>query len=202
MAWTYATLYQALQDYCENDETTFLSNIPNIVRNAEDRILKSVQHPVFRKNSSGTMTDGNQYLAQPSDFLAPYSLSIIGGGFLIFKEVNFIRTAYPDYTDRGTPKHYAIYDSANFILGPTPNASSSVEIHYFYRPETIVTASTSWLGTNEERLLLYACLVECDVFHKGDADMMAKYQQNYEDSLAKFKLLAEGYNKTDSYRAA
>jgi hypothetical protein len=161
--------------------------------------------PDFRKNATGTTTQSNQYLAVPSDFLATYSLSIDNSGyeFLIRKDVNFIREAYPVASTTGVPKHYALFNEQVFILGPTPNANYSAEIHYFYKPESITVASdgTSWLGTNAENALLYGCLVEAYTFLKGDPDLMQLYATRYNEALEELKALGEGYNTTDSYRA-
>lgn len=203
MAWTYSTLSQALQDYMESDEPTFVNNIPIIIKQAEDRILKSVQLPDFRKNVTGTTTLNDQYLGIPNDFLAPYSLAVDNSGyeFLLFKDVNFIREVYPDNTSASVPKYYAIFDDQFFIMGPTPNAAFAVELHYFYKPPSIVDAGTSWLGTNAESSLLYGSLVEAYTFLKGDQDIMNFYQTRYDRALANLKLLGEGYNKTDSYRS-
>jgi len=202
MSWTYATLSQAIQDHVESDETTFVSFIPTIVKLAEDRILKNVQLPDFRKNQTGVTAANDQYLGIPTDFLAPYSLAVNDSGYeyLLFKDVNFIREAYPLQATTGTPKHYAIFDDTYFILGPTPDAIYPVELHYFHRPETIVTASTSWLGTHAETCLFYGCLVEAYRFTRGDQDEIANVQQGYDDALAGLKLLGEGRSKTDMYR--
>ena len=148
MAWTFTTLKQAIQDYTQNSETTFVNNLSVIITQAEDRILKSVQLPDFRKNSTGTTTSGNAYLATPSDFLAPYSLAVDNSGyeFLLFKDVNFIREAYPSSSTEGVPKYYGLFSDANFIIGPTPQSNYNVELHYFYKPESITVSSdgTSW----------------------------------------------------------
>ena len=205
MAWTYTTLKNAIQDYLETTETTFVNNLPVIIKQAEDRILKSIQLPDFRKNVTGSTTDGNPYLAMPSDFLAPYSLAVDNSGyeFLVFKEVSFIRESYPVATTEGIPKYYAVFDENTFILGPTPNANLTAELHYFYKPESITASSdgTSWLGTNAESTLLYGSLVEAYTFLKGDADMLNLYVSRYEDALGKLKVLGEGYDTTDSYRS-
>jgi hypothetical protein len=203
MAWTSTTLKQAIQDYCETNETTFVNNLDNIILQAEDRILKTVQLPDFRKNSTGIITGNDQYLGWPGDFLAPYSLAVDNSGyeFLIFKDVNFIRQAYPTTSTTGVPKYYATFQEGFFIVGPTPNQNYAVELHYFYKPQSITTAGTSWLGSNAESSLLYGCLVEAYTFLKGDADMMQIYMQRYEDALGKLKVLGEGYNRTDSYRS-
>jgi len=205
MAWTFTTLKTAIQDYLETTETSFVANLPAIIRQAEDRILKSVQLPDFRKNSTGTTSDGNKYLQVPDGFLAPYSLALDNSGyeFLLFKDVNFIREAYPVATDKGIPKYYGIFDSENFILGPTPSSDFAVELHYFYKPDSITTASsgTSWLGTNAESTLLYGSLVEAYTFLKGEADLMQLYVGRYEEAITNLKGLAEGYDTTDSYRS-
>lgn len=205
MAWTFTTLKTAIQDYLETSDSTFVSNLPTIITQAEDRILKSVQLPDFRVNKTGTMTSGNPYLQTPSDFLAAYSMAVDNSGYeyLLFKDVNFVRALYPDEAATGVPKYYALFDDASFIVGPTPNANFTVELHYFYKPESITTAAsgTSWLGTNAESTLLYGCLVEAYTFLKGDPDLMQLYMGRYDDALAKLKSLGEGYNTTDSYRS-
>ena len=205
MAWTFTTLKTAIQDYLETDETTFVNNLPTIIKQAEDRILKSVQLPDFRKNVNGSMSDGNKYLKCPTDFLAPYSLSLSNSGeeFLIFKDVNFIREAYPVSTTKGVPKYYALFDAENFILGPTPNSSFTAELHYFYKPESITASSsgTRWLGTNAESTLLYGSLVEAYTFLKGEPDLMQMYMARYDQALNNLKSLGEGYDTTDSYRS-
>ena len=205
MAWTFTTLKQAIQDYTQNSETTFVNNLSVIIKQAEDRILKSVQLPDFRKNSTGTTTSGNKYLSMPDDFLAPYSLAVDNSGYeyLLFKDVNLIREAYPAASTQAVPKYYAIFTDSSFLLGPTPNSNYSVELHYFYKPESITAASsgTSWLGTNAESTLLYGCLYEAYTFMKGDADMLQLYAGRYEDALAKLNALGEGYSTTDSYRS-
>jgi len=205
MAWTFTTLKTAIQDYLETSDSTFVSNLPTIITQAEDRILKSVQLPDFRVNKTGTMTSGNPYLQTPSDFLAAYSMAVDNSGYeyLLFKDVNFVRALYPDESATGVPKYYALFDDASFIVGPTPNANFTVELHYFYKPESITTAAsgTSWLGTNAESTLLYGCLVEAYTFLKGDPDLMQLYMGRYDDALAKLKSLGEGYNTTDSYRS-
>jgi|TARA_R100000315_G_C5226636_1_gene137655 hypothetical protein len=205
MAWTYTTLQNAIKDYLQNSETTFENNLANMIVQAENRILKSVQLPDFRKNTTGTMTSGTAYLSTPTDFMSPYSLALDNSGyeFLIFKDVNFIREAYPVSTTTATPKYYAMFDDASFILGPTPNSNYTVELHYFYKPTSITTSAdgTSWLGNNAETALLYGCLVEGYTFMKGEPDVFAAYQKQYEDALMQLKSLGEGYSTTDSYRS-
>ena len=205
MAWTFTTLKNAIQDYLETTETTFVNNLSIIITQAEGRILNSVQLPDFRKNVTGTTTDGTPYLTMPSDFLAPYSLAVDNSGYeyLLFKDVNFIREAYPVATTEGVPKYYAVFDENTFILGPTPSSNLTAELHYFYKPESITASSdgTSWLGTNAESALLYGSLVEAYTFLKGDADMLNIYMTRYNEALADLKNIGEGYDTTDSYRS-
>ena len=205
MAWTYTTLKSAMQDYLQNTETTFVDSLPTIIVQAENRILKSVQLPDFRKNTTGTMTSDNAYLSTPTDFMAPYSLALDNSGYeyLVFKDVNFIREAYPVSSTTGTPKYYGLFDDDSFILGPTPNSNYSVELHYFYKPTSITTSGdgTSWLGDNAETVLLYGCLVEGYTFMKGEPDLLAAYEKQYQDALVNLKSLGEGYSTTDSYRS-
>jgi hypothetical protein len=203
MAFTYTTLKATIQDYVQSTETDFVANIDTIIKQAEDRILKSVQLPDFRINKTGSLTSGNQYLTMPSDFLAPYSLAVDDSGYeyLIFKDVNFIREAYPSSSTTGTPKYYAIFDENTFILGPSPDDNFTVELHYFYKPASIVDDGTSWLGTNAESVLLYGCLVEAYTFLKGEADLLQVYMARYQEALDDLKGLGEGYSTTDSYRS-
>jgi hypothetical protein len=206
MTMTYGELKQAIQDYTENDETTFVNNLPLFIRLAEERILKSVQLNLFQKNQFGTMTTGNQYLAAPSDFLAPFSLSIDVSGdaeFLLFKDLDFVQTYTPDPTTTGQPKYYAQFDVDNFILAPTPNANYTVDIHYLYRPTSITAGAdsgTSWLSTNAEISLLYASLIEAYTFMKGDPNLMQMYNQRYMEGISRLKNLGEAQETIDEYR--
>jgi hypothetical protein len=202
MAWTYETLKAAILSYIETDEENLVANMPIIVQQAEDRILKAVQLPDFRKNVTGTVTVSDPYLIMPTDFLSPYSMAVDNTGyeFLIFKEVSFVRQAYPDVTVTSVPKYYAIFSSEYFLVGPTPDQNYDIELHYFYKPESIVTAGTSWLGDNAESTLLYGCLVEAYTYTKGEADMVKTVNTRYTEALDKLKLLGEGRNATDSYR--
>ena len=202
MAWTYDTLKAAILSYIESDEENFDANIPIIVKQAEDRILKDAQLPDFRKNCTGYVTASNPYLGLPDDYLSSYSLAIDNSGYeyLIFKPVNFIRQAYPDSTVLGTPKYYSIFSSTFYLIGPTPDQNYTAELHYFYRPESIVTAGTTWLGTHAETTLLYGCLVEGYTYTKGEADLVQLTNDRYMASVAQLKLIAEGRNATDSFR--
>ena len=205
MAFTFTTLKEAIQDYVESSESSFVSNLPNIIQQAEDRILNRCQLPDFRKNVTGSVASGNQYLIMPSDFLTPYSMAIDNSGFeyLMFKDVNFIRQAYPSSSTQGAPKYYGLFSDTSFIVGPTPDSAYDVELHYFYKPESITTSASgeSWLGTNAESALLYGCLVEAYTYLKGDPDLMQVYGGRYEEAISRLEELAEGYSTTDSYRS-
>jgi hypothetical protein len=204
MAISYTQLLQLVQDFCENTETSFVANIPFFVKSAEQRILHSVQLPALRKNALGSMTASNQYLSTPTDFLAPFSLAIMTSGvvqaFLLNKDVEYIREAFPDPTATGTPSHYALFDADSIILGPTPDTGYSTELHYFYMPESIVIAGTSWLGTNFESALLYGTLREANLYLKGEADMVANYEKQFQEALMLLKGLGDGKARRDSYR--
>lgn len=206
MSMTYDELKQAIQDYTENDETSFVNNLPLFIRLAEERILKSVQLNLFQKNQGGTMTSGNQYLGAPTDFLAPFSLSIDVNGdkeFLLFKDLDFVQTYTPDYTTTGVPKYYAQFDVDNFILGPTPDANYTVDIHYLYRPASITIGAgsgTTWLSENAEITLLYASLIEAYTYMKGDPNLMQMYNQRFAEGISRLKNLGEAQETVDEYR--
>ena len=205
MSWTYTTLKSAIQDYTQNTETTFVNNLAVIITQAEQRIIKSVELPNFRKNVTGVLTTGNQYLSTPSDYLYPYSLAIIidsNYSYLLNTDVSFIREAYPLVTTTGNPKHYAQFDDNTFIVGPTPNANLTAELHYFYIPQSISASSdgTSWLGTNAPELLLYGSLLEAYTFMKGEPDVMINYEKRFQEALQRLTLESDGYNRKDAYR--
>ena len=190
----YTELVQAIKDYTENEETTFVNQIPTFVRQAEERIYRSVMIPELRKNVTASTSSGNQYLARPSDFLAVFSIAVVDGSgdynYLLDKDVNFIREAYPSSSTQALPQFYGQFDgddtvgSGNFILGPTPDADYTVELHYYFDPPSIVTTGTSWLGDNAETALLYGCLIEAYTYMKGEADMLNLYEQRYQEALA------------------
>lgn len=190
----YSELAQALQDYLETTETSFVDNIPTFVRQAEQRIYRSVMIPELQKNVTGSMTAGSQYLARPTDFLSVFSLAVVDGdgnyNYLYDKDVNFIREAYPYPATSGIPKYYAQYNGSQpgstpgaFILGPTPDDNYSVELQYYYDPPSIVETSTSWLGDNAETALLYGSLVEAYSYLKGDQDMLQLYTTRYNEAM-------------------
>jgi hypothetical protein len=201
----YSQLVTEIQNYTENQFTTDVVN--TFITQAEQRIYNTVQLPALRKNVTGTTTSGNKYLAMPTNWLATFSLAVINANneytYLLNKDVNFIRESYPD-TDSdfyGTPAYYAVFDNTAFIMGPTPDASYAIELHYFYYPESITTAGTSWLGDNFSSTLLYGSLLEAYTYMKGEADVMAKYQQRYDDAMALLKQLGDGKDRQDAYRS-
>jgi hypothetical protein len=208
----YSELSTAIQAYTENTETNFVAEIPVFVKQAEQRIYNTVQFPSIRKNVTGVMSTNNKYLACPNDFLAVYSMAVINADgtydYLLNKDVNYIRQAYPLPTDTAAPKYYALFgpQSTNaaelsFILGPTPDANYNVELHYYFYPESIVTASTTWLGDNFDSVLLYGSLVEAYTYMKGEADMMALYNTKYQEALGLAKRLGDGMERQDAYRS-
>ena len=202
MAFTYTTLKQTIQDYLETTETTFVSNLPNIITQAEERILKEIQLPDFRKNVTGSLSADNEYLSTPTDYLAIYSLAVDNSGYeyLLNKDVNFIRESFPDPTATGVPTHYAIFDDTSFILGPTPNSNYAMELHYFYYPQSIVDAGTSYLGDDFDSVLLYGSLMEAATFMKAEADVIGEYQKRYDEALGLIKMLGDAKNRQDMYR--
>ena len=206
MSFTYATLKTALQDYTENDETTFVTDLPDFIRLAEERILKATQLNVFQKNVSGNMTSSNQYLACPSDFLAPNSLTLSNSSvfeFLQFKDLEFVRSYNPNASTTGTPKYYAQFDVDNFLLAPTPDSSYTVNLNYFYRPTSITAGTdsgTTWLSENAELALLYGSLIECYVYMKGDGEVMNMYNTRFTESIVRLKELGEAREVTDEYK--
>jgi len=206
MSFTYATLKTAIQNYTENDETTFTNNLAVFIKNAEERVLKNAHLSLFRKNATGSMASSNQYLACPSDFLAPFSLSYTSSSvksFLEFKDVNFIQTFNPNSGTTGSPRYYAQFDVDNFILAPTPDSSYTSELHYFYRPASLTAGDddgTTWLSTNASQGLLYGCLIEAYTYMKGEPDLMQQYEKRFTEAMVALKLLGESREATDEYR--
>ena len=210
----YTQLSAAICDYTQNFETDFVANIPVFVQQAEQRIYNTVQFPSLRSNVTGLTSSNNKYLSCPTDFLATYSMAVIDASgnyeYLLNKDVNFIRQAYPNPTSTGTPKYYAIFGPATadskeltFILGPTPNAAYSIELHYYFYPESISTVAggRTWLGDNFDSVLLYGSLVEAYTFMKGEADMLTLYNTKYTEALALAKRLGDGLERQDAYRS-
>ena len=208
----YTALSAAIQAYTENTEADFVAEIPVFVQQAEQRIYNTVQFPSIRKNVTGSTSANNKYLGCPSDFLAVYSMAVVDGTgayeYLLNKDVNFIRQAYPQPTDTAIPKYYALFgaqtndvNELTFILGPTPDATYGVELHYYDYTESIVTAGTTWLGDNFDSVLLYGSLVEAYTYMKGEQDMMALYNGKYQEALALAKRLGDGMERQDAYRS-
>ena len=205
MAYTFTTLKTAIQDYTQNTESTFVSQLSRFIINAEERILKECQLDVFRKSSQGSATSGNQYLSKPTDFLSQNSLSVINSSskeFLLYKQVTALQDYTPNPATTGTPKYYADWDNDTFLLAPTPDSNYTMELHYFYRPTSITASSdgTSWLGTNAELALLYGSLVEAYTFMKGEADIFQIYDGRFQEALQWMKNLGEGLQTRDQYR--
>ncbi len=206
MSFTYAQLKTAVQDYCETSETTFVSTLPTFIKEAEERILKNVEMPVFRKNQLGSLSTGNTYLSTPDDFLAPYSLAVVSSNvysYLLFKHVSFIRDYSPNSTTQGQPKYYALFDDNTFIVGPTPDAVYSVELHYKYRPASLTAGAdsgTTWLSDNAPDAMLYGTLVEAATFLKAPEEV-ATYQQRFEMALKALANVGDGYGSRDEYRS-
>jgi hypothetical protein len=216
----YAQLFETIKGYVENDfpSTSFTDSTGNgtatltsaeqintFIQEAERRIYNSVQILALRKNMVGNTTANNPYLTVPSDWLANFSLAVIDSvsgeyTYLLNKDVNYIRQAFPSPTATGKPSHYAMFDDDSYILGPTPDLDYDVELHYFYYPPSIVTAGTSWLGDNFDPALLYGSLLEAYTFMKGEPDVIAGYEKRYNEAMAMLKTLSEGKNRQDMYR--
>jgi hypothetical protein len=199
----YTELVASITSYVENEFET--SDIDTFIRQAEQRIYNSVQFPAIRKNVTGSMSAGVKYLTAPTDWLATFSMAVIDSSgdyhYLLDKDVNFIREAYPSPTDQGVPEYYALFDQDTFILGPTPDDNYDVELHYYYYPASIVDVSTTWLGDNFDSALLYGSLLEAYTYMKGEADVIAGYQKRYDESMALLKALGDGKNRRDAYRS-
>ena len=228
----YATLFETIKGFTENDfpstqysdssgnlvNYTSKEQIDTFIQQAEQRIYNSVQFPSIRKNVTGVTYATNPYLSSPIDFLAVYSLAVIDGSgnyeYLLNKDVNFLRAAYPNPNTTGIPKYYALFgptttnatppaitNELSFMLAPTPDNSYTVELHYYYYPESIVTAGTTWLGDNFDSALLYGALIEAYTFMKGEADVIAGYNKRYEESMNLAKRLGDGMERQDAYRS-
>lgn len=208
----YAELFDAIRAYTENDfpatvgsgDMSDTEQINAFIRQAETRIYNAVQVPDFRKNAFASTTADNRYLSLPSDWKAVFSISIQDGdgvySYLLNKDMEFIRESFPDPTDTGLPTYYALFDEDTALLGPTPDDDYTVEMAYFFYPESIVDASTTWLGDNYDPVLLYGTLLEAAVFMQAEEDMIKNYQQRYDEAIAPLKIYAEGKLRQDSYR--
>lgn len=210
---TPGNLWWEIQTYLNVYEPTFIADIPTFVQAAEERVYNSVQHSAWRKNQSGTMTLGNKYLTLPADWLATYSITLtdpttLAQTFLLNKDVNFIREAYPTPNYSSTPQYYAQFDWDTLILGPTPDKNYGVELHYYYYPASITSsgdadyaAGTSWLGQNFAEVLLHGSIREALVYTKGEADIIAAYEAKYMEGMTLLKRLADGMDRRDAYRS-
>ena len=199
----YTELKTNIEDICENSFTE--DQLAMFTQQAEQKIYNTVQIPALRKNVTGTLTTSNKYLSTPSDFLWSYSLAVVDGDgayhFLLNKDVNFMREAYPNPTDTGLPKHYAYFDDNTFIVGPTPDSSYTSELHYGYYPQSIVTAGNTWLGDEFDSALLNGALIEAIRFMKGEPDMVAVYEKMYLQAITLLKSLGDGKLREDAYRS-
>ena len=201
----YTQLVNEIQSYTENQFQT--ADINTFIQQAEQRIYNAVQLPALRKNVTGSLTTGNKYLATPSDWLSTFSLAVINANneylYLLNKDVNFIRQSFPD-TDSdfyGQPQYYAVFDNNTFIVGPTPDSNYAAELHYFYYPQSIVTAGNTWLGDNFSSALLYGSLLEAYTWLKGEQDVINQYQKRYDEAMILLKQLGDGKNRQDAYRS-
>ena len=207
MSFTYAQLKQAIQDYTENDEPSFVNNLPLFIRQAEERILKNVQLSLFRKNVQGAATISNPFLAVPPDYLAAFSLSMRGNNgdrfFLEFKDPSFLQSYTPDSTTIGAPRYYAVFDLNNFLLAPSPDVAYTAELHYFYRPASLTAGAESgitWLSENAEMAMLYGSLIEAYIYMKGEQDVLTAYNTRFQEAIIGIKMLGEAKETTDEYR--
>ena len=206
MSFTLATLKTAIQDYADNSETSFVTNLPNFIKAAEEKIFKGVDLDIFRKNVTSAFTSSDQFLTVPNDYLASFSLQITTSGsegFLLQKDVNYLREYTPASSTTGLPKYYARFDSDNFIVARTPNSNYTLELHYYYRPASITAGAdsgTTWLSTNAPFALLYGSLIEAYYYMKGEPDVIAQYEKNYVFYLQRLKDLAEARENEDAYR--
>ena len=201
-------LWYAIQQYCESTETTFVAQIPEFVQAAEERIYNSVQLPAIRKVSTISAVTATPYVTLPTDWLATFSLAVINPStgtteyaFLLNKDVNFIRESFPSPVITGIPQYYAVLNDTTIMLGPTPSANYAMELQYYYYPESIVTAGTTWLGDHFETVLLYGCIREAYTYLKGDSDLAQTYEAKYQEALGLLKTLAEGKDRRDTYRS-
>ena len=206
MSFTYAELKQAIKDYTEYEETSFVNNIPLFIRMSEERILKNVQLSLFRKNATA-QTSGTRFLACPEDFLAPFSLALYPANgdryFLEFKDPSFVQMYTPNDATTGVPQYYCQFDVTNFLLGPAPDAAYTAELHYFYRPNSLTQGADSektWLSTNAQMALLYGALIEAYIYMKGEQDVMAMYNSRFQEAMIGVKMLGEAKEVTDEYR--
>ena len=206
MSFTLTTLKQSIQDWTENDETTFVNELDFFIKNAEERILKVVDLDYFRKNVTGGLTSGNKFLQKPTDYLASFSLSFVNSSnqnvFLLQKDVNYLQQFTPNPTTTGSPRFYSSFDIDNFILAPTPDTNYSVELHYYYRPASLTTddSGSTWISTNAPDALLYGSLIEAYTFMKGESDLIQLHTARFTEAISRLKVYGEAQENTDAYR--
>jgi hypothetical protein len=206
MSFTYAQLKTAIQDYTDNDETVFVNNLNNFIKAAEEKIFKSVDLDLFRKNVTSAFSTNDKYLSLPGDYLSSFSLQITTAGseqFLLHKDVNFLQEAYNGSSSTGTPKYYAQFDISNFIVAPTPDANYTIELHYYYRPTSLTAGAdsgTTWISENAPFALLYGSLTEAYTFMKGEPDVIQNYDKLYMQYMERLKDFGEARENTDGYR--
>lgn len=206
MSFTLTTLTSSIQEWTQNDEATFVAEIPFFIKNAEERIFKVVDLDYFRKNATGSMTSGNKFLQKPSDYLASFSLSYVNSSsqnvFLLQKDVNYIQEFTPNSSTTGSPRFYSSFDVDNFIVAPTPDSDYSVELHYYYRPASLTTDDngTTWISTNAPDALLYGSLIEAYTFMKGENDLIQLYTARFTEAMSRLKIYGEAQENTDAYR--
>ena len=205
MSFTFAQLKTAIQDYTDNTETSFVSHMSDFIKSAEERIFKSVDLEVFKKNVTSALTTSDKFLTLPSDYLASFSLQITTSGsetFLLQKDINFLQEAYDASSSTATPRFYAQFDPNNFIVAPTPNAAYALELHYYYRPDSLTAGAdsgTTWLSTNAPFALLFGSLVDAYIFMKGEPDLIQQYEKRFMDQLTRLKDYGEARENTDAY---
>jgi len=205
MSFTLAQLKTAIQDYTDNSETSFVAHLPDFIKSSEERIFKSVDLEVFRKNVTSALTTSDKFLTLPSDYLASFSLQITTSGsedFLLQKDINFLQEAYNASSATATPRYYAQFDTNNFIVAPTPNSNYALELHYYYRPDSLTAGAdsgTTWLSTNAPFALLFGSLVDAYIFMKGEPDLIQQYEKRFMDQLTRLKDYGEARENTDAY---
>ena len=205
MSFTLAQLKTAIQDYTDNSETSFVTHLPDFIKSSEERIFKSVDLEIFRKNVTSSLTTSDKFLTIPTDYLSSFSLQITTAGseaFLLQKDVNFLQEAYSGSTSTATPRYYAQFDEDNFLLAPTPNSSYAIELHYYYRPISLTAGAdsgTTWLSTNAPFALLFGSLVDAYIFMKGEPDLIQQYEKRFIDQLTRLKDYGEARENTDAY---
>jgi|TARA_R100000808_G_C2150619_1_gene159408 hypothetical protein len=206
MSFTLATLKTAIQDYTDNSESTFVTHLPDFIKAAEEKIFKSVDLDIFRKNVTSTLTTSDEFVNVPDDYLASFSFQITTSGsesFLLQKDVNYLREHTPSASTTGLPKYYARFSEDHFIVAPTPNSAYTVQLNYYFRPTSLTAGSdsgTTWISTNAPFALLYGSLLEAYVFMKGEPDIIKNYTDLYLQYMERLKDLGEARENTDGYR--